>query len=208
MFYDRNLDQVFRFGDVVKDFILCSSIIEYPKPESYDFKIDIFRPSYAVILTPCCSIGGKTILLSPLDEIKPSFFDNPYIAEDLTNINRKMTPEQSTPPIIWARMSQEEKDQRFDMSQNKSYAFFDSFIYSEHDQLPKYKLKNKKKVEFETGFRLIDFKKIYKVNCSAINNSKQVPIESKILQSSIETRKELREKLAHYFYRKPKEDDV
>lgn len=56
----------------------------------------------------------------------------------------------------------------------------------------------------------IDFKKIYRVHCGGINENtieKEV-LECKKLELSVETRNNLRHKMAHYFGDVPKEDQV
>jgi hypothetical protein len=55
---------------------------------------------------------------------------------------------------------------------------------------------------------MIDFRRMHKVECDRIANAKQAPLDTKILQLSVDTRAELREKLAAYFWRVPAEDVV
>lgn len=98
MFYAKNPDSAFRFGDIIQGFALSSSCINEPSRDFSEFDIKIINPKYSVILTPCCSIRNKKIALTPLLQIIPSFFDNPYFCQDLTNINREMKPELAIPP--------------------------------------------------------------------------------------------------------------
>ena len=104
MFYKQIMDGMLRFGDVLKGYTLAASNIEEPNL-SKNYIVDINLPSYCVVLSPCCSIGEKTISLSPLIELRGSFFDNPYLYEDITMINLKMQSEQSVSPKIWNNLS-------------------------------------------------------------------------------------------------------
>jgi hypothetical protein len=53
---------------------------------------------------------------------------------------------------------------------------------------------------------MIDFKNSYKINCNKIKSPKDAPLNKKILQLSITSRSELREKIAYYYGRIPEED--
>lgn len=204
MFYQEKMDSALRFGDVLKGFILASPIIKEPGSIGA-YEIAIRLPLYCVVLSPCCSIGHKVISLSPLIEIRPSFFDNPYFEEDLARINRKMEPQQAVPPHVWEKFPPELKQER--LKEGYGYALFDVFIYERHDLLPKYTI-NRRQRNIETNCYMIDFKNIYKVNCDKIKSAENAPLGTKCLQLSIQTRSELRDKIAYYYARIPKEDRV
>jgi hypothetical protein len=55
---------------------------------------------------------------------------------------------------------------------------------------------------------MINFRDIYKLRCDRINTPEDAPLDSKVLELSIEIRSELREKVAAYYGRPPKEDKV
>jgi len=98
------MDSVLRFGDVVRGFILAKP--EYSEPsilfkEEHYYRIDVDVPEYSVVLTPCCSIEGNIISLTPLVKVIANLLKNPYYAEDLTRINRLMNAEQSMLPEKW-----------------------------------------------------------------------------------------------------------
>jgi hypothetical protein len=204
MFYQQNIDEALRFGDILKGYILAASNIEEPSL-SKNYKIDINLPAYCVVLSPCCSIGEKTISLSPLVEMRGSFFDNPYLAEDLTRINRKMEPQQTVSPQIWERFPPEEKQKRLEVGYE--YGFIEFFVYEKNDLFPKYII-NRRNGNIETNNYMIDFRNTHKVSCEKIITPKNAPLKSKILQLSIETRSELRLKIAKYYARIPIEDQV
>jgi len=119
MFYQEEMDEALRFGDLLKGYTLVSSNIQKPDL-SENYKIDVNLPDFCAVLSPCCSIGHKIISLSPLTELRSGFFDNTYLEKDLTRINRKMMPEYSVPPHIWEGAPPEEKQKRLEVG--SSYA--------------------------------------------------------------------------------------
>lgn len=204
MFYQEEMDKAFRFGDILKGFVLSSSEIYEPilKANYYgSYKVNITIPEYCAILTPCCSIGDKVILLTPLVKINKKFFENPYFAENLTRINLRMDPEQSVSPVIWEKFADEEKEKR--LAVGKRYAVLEYFIYERNQLFSEYSLG-----DIITGYYMIDFRNMFKINCDRIPNQKQVPLEAKCLQLSIDSRRELREKLGYYFFRPAAEDEI
>jgi len=204
MFYKQTMDDMLRFGDVLKGYTLAASNIEEPNL-SKNYKIDINLPSYCVVLSPCCSIGEKTISLSPLIKLRGSFFDNPYLKEDITRINREMEPQQSVSPQIWEKFPPEEKEKR--LNEGYAYAFVELFVYEKNDLFSRYTI-NRKNENIETNYYMIDFRNIYKLSCEKIKTPKDAPLESKCLQLSIPARSDLRAKIANYYARVPKEDEV
>lgn len=209
MFYTDKMDKNLRFGDIVRGFI---SII--PKVNNFiyendkiEFNIDVNCPKFFSVMTPCCSIEDKTILLTPLQEIqKQSFFDNPYFKEDLTRINRPATAEQTMHPMHWAKLTESEKIER--QQQPLQYGLKDVFIYEGRDKLPHYRVNLKGSDNMQINYYMISFKNIYKVNCDKIDRNKEVPQFVKYAQLSALARKDLREKVADYFHRIPDEDKL
>ncbi|MCX6826826.1 MAG: hypothetical protein NTV06_06145 [candidate division Zixibacteria bacterium] len=202
MFYLDKLDKEYRFGDIIRGFALAEATIESP-PNNRKFCVDITSPEFCVILTPCCSIGDKVIALTPLDHVKNSFFSNPYFAGDLTNINRRMLPEEAFPPAGWEKLNPEDRRKR--VEEGSTHACLEYFIFADHELLPKY-IVDRRDGKIETNHYMIDFRKIYRVNCSKIINAKNAPSELKVLQLTIGTRSELRDKMAFYFSRPAEED--
>lgn len=204
MFYQEEMDEALRFGDILKGYILAASSIEEPDL-SKNYKIDINLPIFCAVISPCCSIGERKISLSPLIELRNSFFDNPYLAEDLTRINRKMEPQQSVPSHIWDNLTEEERQKR--LREGYAYAFLEFFVYEKNDLFPKYTI-HRRQGNIETNYYMIDFRNIYKINCEKIVDPKNAPLESKCLQLSIQARSELRDKVAFYYARIPEEDKI
>lgn len=210
MFYAEKTDNYLRFGDVVRGYILPNTTIKEPilsiKSESHNYTIDVEMP-YSVVLTPCCSIGESTISLTPLIKVRSNFFKNPYFAEDLTRINRKMEPQQAYSPNEWEKFSIEEQ-QRY-LAEKINYALLNLFIYEENETFKKYTLRKR-----EITYYMINFKDIYTMKCAMIKRPEELKpedapiIESKILQLSIQARSELRDKIVFYYSRIPEEDEI
>lgn len=207
MFYTDKPDAALRFGDLVRGFARSTPVIKelflggHPPP----YELQVASPRRAVVMSPCCSIGGKVLCLAPLQKIRRGFHRNPYLAEDLTNINRRMPPEKAVPPLDWRKMREEEKRKR--LSAGNAYAFVELFIYEEHDLLERYEIPTRRG-PIETGCYVVDFRAIYRVNCDKVNTPENAPLEAKLLQLSVETRAELRAKIADYFGRAPAEDEA
>jgi hypothetical protein len=157
-------------------------------------------------MSPCCSIGEKTISLTPFIHVRSSFFENPYFKEDLTRINREMEPRQAVSTEVWDPLGDEEKQKRLQVG--TGYAFLSFFVYECNDLFQNYPLNAKKLGKFETNYYMIDFRNIYKVDCDKIIAPRNAPLNSKCLQLSIETRGEPRNKIAYYYSRIPDEDKV
>lgn len=208
MFYENHPHQALRFGDIVSGLVLSAASVDNPNAEfRKDYNIEVYHPEFAVILSPCCSIGDKTIALTPLLPVLPQWFKNPYFSEDLTRINRPMKPEQSVSPEDWARMSAEEKQRRFDMSKPESFALVEYFIYEKNDNFSSYPVQSEKMgIDKVCGCYMIDFRKISRLVCKQITSATSAPLAVKVLELSIQTRSELRGKLSWYFARKPPED--
>lgn len=205
MFYEEKQSRALRFGDILPGFVFVEAEIADPKDQQ-SYKIDVKNHSYCVVLTPCCSIRKKVLSLTPLIKIRPAFFDNPYFEDDLTRINRFMKPEQTVAPKIWEGLSPEEKAKRLQVGE-ETYAFPDVYIYDKHDKLPSYSLYSVgKQEEISTNYYLIDFKKIYSINCDKVNTPEDSPYDMKILELSTQARSELRNKISDFFKRVPIED--
>ncbi len=208
MFYESNPHKVLRFGDVLEGFVLSATSMKSPHDvkERRQYGIDVRVPHHAVVLSPCCSIGDKTLALSPLIGVNPAFFDNPFLREDLTRVNGKLKPEQSVPPEIWKKLPPQEKDRRFG-GNREGYAFLEYFVYEKHDLLDYYTVHRQDR-NIETNYYMVDFRRIHRVECDRVANPKQAPLEAKVLELSVQTRTTLRAKLAWYFGRPAPEDMV
>lgn len=201
------LDRALRFGDVIRGFVLSTPVMKQPILDvgQHDYHVEVRLPDLCAILSPCCSIGDQMIALSPLKRVLPSFFENPYLAQDLTNLNRKMRPEEAIPPAAWEKMPEEERQRR--LREGETYAFASYFVYAEHECLPMYVLRTKG-AEIQTGYYMIDFRDTFKVNCQAIVSADKSPVEAKLVQLTVLARREMREKIGAYYLREPIEDRI
>ncbi len=209
-FYETSLKyDLLRFGDVLRGYIVASPKITEPFtviPHS-DYQIEILNPDFVVVLSPCCSIGDSTILLSPLIKLKKSFFDNPYFSSDMTNINRRMTPQQTLPPEVWDKLPLDEKKKR--EGEGFTYSFLDNFVFGEHEIFSPYFPSEKDKVKYrETRQYMIDFKNTYRISCDKIKRNGTDLTKSKVFQLTVPMRQELRDKIAHFYSRIPQEDII
>lgn len=208
MFYEKEMDKALRFGDVLRGYISTTPNIKEPMlatlNESYNININM--PVFSVVISPCCSIGDKLISLTPLIELRNTFFNNPYFSDDLTRMNRKMEPEQAVPPHVWNGLPFEEKQRR--LEEGYEYSLLELFIYEQNDLFPKYTIHMRQAENIETNYYMIDFRNTYKLNCEKIITPENSPLKSKCLQLSIQARSELRDKIAYYYARIPKEDKI
>ena len=202
MFYQESMDEMLRFGDVLQGYILAAANIDEPNSNK-NYKIDINLPTFCVIISPCCSIGDKMISLSPLIKLYGAFFNNPYFAEDLTRINREMEPQETVAPKVWEDFPEQEKEKR--LKEGYAYAFLEFFVYDKNELFPNYTV-HRKEENIKTNYYMIDFRNTFKVSCEKIITPKDAPLESKLLQLSIQSRSELRDKLAYYYGKVPEED--
>jgi hypothetical protein len=207
-FYQGTADKELRFGDVVRGFLLSAAHIDRPAVGDplREYQIKVEQPEFGVVMTPCCSIKGETLLLTPLLEVNPKFYKNPYLAADLLRLNRPMTAQQAVPPSEWQRMSMEERERRFDMSKPTSFAVVDHFIYAPHDLLPRYVVAQLEG-QLEVGHYMIDFRRTCRIQCKGVTRQR-FPVEAKVLQLTSSARGELRDKVADFFGRVPAEDEV
>lgn len=201
------MDHAFRFGDLIRGFVLSTPVMKQPVLEAsqHEYHVEVHLPELCAIVSPCCSIGDQMIALSPIKRVLPSFFENPYLAQDLTNLNRRMLPEQAIPPVAWQKMPEDERQKR--LLEGETYAFTSYFIYAEHEYLPMYSLKTKGE-EIQIGYHMIDFRDTFKVNCQAIVSAQKSPVEAKLVQLSAFARREMREKIGAYYLREPIEDRI
>ncbi len=209
MFYERKIDKVFRFGDVVRGFASSTPILTEPllNGDTSPYKIEVCSSRLSAILSPCCSIDKGILALAPLQSILPSFYQNPWWVEDFTRLNRKMPADKSVSPNTWATMPPYVKEKDFDLEED-GYAFDDFFVYEENLSLPEYTVNIPNADNQQTRYYMIDFKTAYRINCDKIKRGKEHPIDAKLLQLSKESRADLRNKIVAYFARIPVEDQV
>jgi hypothetical protein len=193
-------------GDVVTGFHHPAFQIDSPgnAEKSTDVRINLTRPSYFAVMTPCCSIEDQSISLAPLIEVRHRFFEIPRLAEDMTRLNSPMQPEDSLPPKAWENMTAEKKGEL--LARGPSYIFTECFIYEANPLLKRYALKKGTREWPDVGHRMVDFKQIFRVECNQVDRMRDAPEGTKLLELGIPTRSQLRDKLAAFFARIPAED--
>ncbi len=205
MFYQSEMEQALRLGDVVKGFVSVTPNVNDPilLADGHSYSVDIQLPNFSVVLTPCCSIANQMISLTPLIKVRSNFLNNPHFDDDLTRINRVMLPVNAVHPDEWRSFTPEKQAER--QAQGLTYTCAELFIYQEHPLFPPYKLGKR-----EIGFYMIDFRAVYRLNCDKITREQQseqkTPIR-KSLQLSVAVREQLRSKIANYYTRTPEEDE-
>lgn len=180
--------------------------MNYPdsSAKELDLQIHLSQPKHFAVMTPCCSIEMKSIALAPLEQLRVTFLSYPQLWENMTAINSRMPPEQAVPPKQWEKF--DTKQQSEIVARGLSWVFIDTFIYEEHGFFEPYTIKKSKEVSREFRCRQIDFKKIFRVDCSQIDRNRDAPAGVKVLQLTDVVRAQLRDKLAFFFGRPPDED--
>lgn len=191
-----------RFGDVIQGFPICYPVVNNSSDQS-GYNIAVSAPTFAVVLSPCCSISDKMLAIAPLQQLENKLYANPFFAEDPSRINIKVPPDLSVPPVAWENMPAEKKGEL--LSKGDSYVFVDKFVYKSNDLFPKYSI-HRKTGKIETNYMILDFRTSVKISCSSINDPSYSVGPNKILQLTVEARDSLRKKIASFYIRMPKED--
>lgn len=194
-----------RLGDVVTGFPVATPAAHDKEADqrTATWSIRAVRQQHLIVMTPCCSIEDKSLLLAPLSQIRGAFLKNPWWQEDLIRLNRKMPFDKSIPPEHLKRLTDTEKAER--SAAGDQYAIGECFVFAPHAMFGTYTL-NMKPPSGAIGHYMVDFKSIFRVDCDFVNRPAKAPPGTKLLELSIRSRTDLREKLAHFFSRPAKED--
>lgn len=106
MFYLEIPTPLLRLGD-----ILLGNVVGVPTLTPFDksdqgteYRIELLRSNYLVILDPCCSIGkNNAIVVTPLIPVKTDFYKNPLFKENILKINEMVFPQEAIPPRCGVR---------------------------------------------------------------------------------------------------------
>jgi hypothetical protein len=232
MFYQDSIEGRLRFGDVLKGYVSTAPNLAKPLGEKAKepYRIDVSVPDFSVVIDPCCEIGGGTLSLTPLIHVKATLWDTPSLLKDITRINRKGMPKDLMHPQQWNELPDSRKTTA--MNSVPDYGHRTCFVYEGNSQFDEYAVARPAKYEevvdpasdlskynqiheqitFMTRYYMINFKNIFHVNCDKVSDPQKIIddsiLGSKVLQLSIKTRNELREKMADYFGTPPAEDIV
>lgn len=218
-FYAEGWSDNLRLGDIVTGYVLAEPHHMEPIKDSFvDYNVDVKLPLLLAVLTPCCSIGAKTVLLAPLWQVKKKIivlFKNLNYRNNMTLLNLPHSPDE------WKQL---DEDVTQDPNGKLTYSQDNLFFYAptEDEKLKKYHVRLKINAneydEFESGYYVIDFRQASKVNCNCIVHEKDKRSDykealskangSKILELSKKSRSELRNKLAFYYSRIPDVDAI
>ncbi|MFQ5906409.1 MAG: ribulose-phosphate 3-epimerase [bacterium] len=91
------------------------------------------------------------------------------------------------------------------LEEGLAYTFLEFFVYAENREFPEY-IVHRREGDVTTRFRMVNFGNVYRLDCDKINTPQDAPLDSKVLQLSIEARCQLRDKISWYYGREPEED--
>jgi len=201
-FYVEGLGPHLRRGDVVVGFPVSTPSLESEDAvgRAADWKIIAQQPKHLVVLTPCCSIEDKSILLAPLTKInEPKLLSVPWLVEDFTRINQMLPLHQALAPDHYARLPMAERAAR--EAKGPAYPFTQLFCYAPHPLLAPYQSRG-----LNISHWQVNFTDMFKLQWKHINRNAAVPPGTKVLELTIEARDNLRMKLAYFFNRRADED--
>lgn len=201
MFYTEK-ENILRFGDVITNIVDIVPVLD-DLPYENKYKIDIKNTKYFTVISPCCSIEKEVLSVSPMYQIRNSLFENEYFLEDFTRLNTEIEPENTLPKTRWEKLPEERRQQLLEIG--RAYAFYELFIYQADSAFDEYDITTRNKKTFTTRNYMIDFRNIFYIESKKIQRGHDLS-SIKLLQLSINSRKELRDKLTHYFSRIPDED--
>jgi hypothetical protein len=196
-FYLDSPTKEFRFGDVLTGF--QHPIVRIDKPDKrVDLTISVARPQYFAVMTPCCAIEQNSISLAPLVEVRDAIvLKHPRLRDNLSLINVPFPPREGFTEEQIGKM--EPDKQAIIMSESAKYTYFDCFVYEQNGFFPSYEVKRNKLTVATIQYRMVDFKSIFRVECSLIEREREAPTELKMSELTVTTRGHLRDKLTYYF---------
>jgi hypothetical protein len=193
-----------RFGDIVTGFQHPTVRIDTPD-SSVDLRITVSKPQYFVVMTPCCDIELQAFSLAPLEQVRDAIVKRPRLRENLLMVNVKFKPKDGFAQEEIERMDGPKQAEL--AAAPEAYSYQDCFIYEPNGLFAPYEVKRKGQTVASLQHRMVDFKRIFRVDCSMIERAQELPAGIKISELSVETRAQLREKVAYYFGRPATEDE-
>lgn len=186
-FYSISPEQPLRFGDIVRGF----PITHIDMNSAQRFDISVGHLSYAVVMSPCCSIRDNVLSLCVLKPLDKKYFKAPKLKENPLLLNARMLAKDAIPPGYWATFT--EQDVQKQEAKGLAYAFNTAFIFAPNPLLP---------TNENGSYYEIDFREICCVKSESIKNPETpVNLVDKILELSDDSRILLRDKLQDYYSR-------
>ncbi len=188
-----------RFGDVVTGFQHPTVRIDVPD-NALDLRISVTRPQYFVVMTPCCAIELNSVSLAPLVQVRDAIIlKHPRLHDNLSLFNIPFPPKDGFTAEQIGKM--DENKQAELLAQPAGYTYLDCFVYEPNGLFPDYEVKRNKQTFAKLQHRMVDFKSIFRVECSLIEREQHAPSGVKVSELTVATRAQLRDKLTYYFSR-------
>jgi hypothetical protein len=165
----------------------------------FDLRISVTRPQYFAVMTPCCNIELKSVSLAPLEEVRESILKHPRLLQNLAVINSQYLPKDAFTPEEIDKMDADKQAELATLP--VVYSYLECFVYEPNGLFPLYEVKRKKQTWSNLQHRMVDFKSIFRVECSLIEREQDAPAGVKVSELTVETRSQLRDKLTYYFGR-------
>ncbi len=214
-FYQSSLEPALRLGDLVTGFPLA--VLKWHSPEveartdagaPLASTIELYEKKIFAVITPCCSIETSKLVVSPLIHVRAEWLRNPAFKKDFSLVNRKIDAQTATPPEVWEQFSDDVRIVK--ERAGPQFTFYESFVFAPTPHLGRYEISYRKEVT-EVGHWMIDMRNLVTVCSNAFGrdkstNQKPAPIGMKLAQLSVDSRQNLRDKLAGYFSRPTAED--
>jgi hypothetical protein len=193
-----------RFGDVVTGFQHPTVRVDTPD-NTLDLTISVTRPQYFAVMTPCCAIELNSVSLAPLVQVRNAIvLKHPRLHDNLSLINVPFPPKEG---LTEEQISKMDTDKQAEvLSEAAKYTYLDCFVYEQNGFFPAYEVKRNSQTLATLQCRMVDFKSIFRVECSLIAREQDAPTGIKVSELTMTTRARLRDKLTYYFSRNGDEE--
>lgn len=200
-FYLPEPSKELRFGDVVTGFQYAAIHMDSPNKgaKRLDVKIHVTSPECFAIMTPCCSIEEKSVALAPFVDLRWQISQVPYLKDNPLRINSEMEAHLPFSPEQLEKMPEAKRNELY--ARPPAYIYLDCFVYAPTDIFATYTVKRGGQEWKDIRHRMVDFKSIFRVECTQIVRNQPVSDGIKIAELSEESRTQLRQKLTYYFGR-------
>jgi hypothetical protein len=149
-------------------------------------------------MTPCCQIEFASVSLAPLIQVREAIVvKHPRLHKNLSLINVPFRPEEGFTQEQITKMAPEKQAEL--LSEGEKYAYLDCFIYEPNELFGAYDVKRGNRTVANISYRMVDFKSIFRVDCSLIERDRPAPPGTKVSELTDTTRSQLRDKLTFYF---------